>query len=169
MRTQAPHGGDSSRFLSGRPDSPSCCMHAFYTQTRIFRNFLACLVFPKLVFCSVEHGLVGMCVVGAQATTNACSSCLKPPAAPYKHSELLFYATIHISSDFGHVSNSSHSAVAAALLCSWRCTAICEAESDFQKQLLALWCLHLGSLVHPGAPQPAKSQMAPLAWCPIAD
>ena len=44
------------------------------------------------------------------------------PASLYKHSELLFYATIHISSDFGHVSNSSHSAVAAALLCSWRCT-----------------------------------------------
>ena len=92
-----------------------------------------------------------------------------PPASLYKHSELTSYATNHISSDFGHVSNSSHSAVAAALLCSWRCTAICEAESDFQKQLLALWCLHLGSLVHPGAPQPAKSQMAPLAWCPIAD
>ena len=91
------------------------------------------------------------------------------PAAPYKHSELLFCAPNHISSDFGHVSNSSRSAVAAALLCSWRCTAICEAESDFQKQLLALWCLHLGSLVHPGVPQPAKSQMVPLAWCPIAD
>ena len=44
------------------------------------------------------------------------------PASLYKHSELLFYATIHISSDFGHVSNSNHSAVAAALLCSWRCT-----------------------------------------------
>ena len=71
-------GGDSSRFLSGRPDSPSYCMHAFYTQSRIFRNFSACLVFPKLVFCSVEHGLVGVCAVGAQATTNACSSCSKP-------------------------------------------------------------------------------------------
>ena len=47
--------------------------------------------------------------------------------------------------------------------------AICAAESGFQKQLLALWCLHLGSLLHTGVPQPAKSQMAPLAWCPIAD
>ena len=47
--------------------------------------------------------------------------------------------------------------------------AVCEAESGFQKQLLALWCLHLGSLLHTGVPQPAKSQMAPLVWCPIAD
>ena len=47
--------------------------------------------------------------------------------------------------------------------------AICEAESGFQKQWVALWCLHLGSLLHTGVPQPAKSQMAPLAWCQIAD
>ena len=47
--------------------------------------------------------------------------------------------------------------------------AVCEGESGFQKQFLALWCLHLGSLLHTGVPQPAKSQMAPLAWCPIAD
>ena len=73
------HGGDSSRFLSGCPDSPSCCMHAFYTRSRIFRNFLACLVFPKLVFCSAKDRLMGVCAVGAQATTNACSSCSKPP------------------------------------------------------------------------------------------
>ena len=60
-------GGDSSRFLSGSPDSPSCCMHAFYTQSRIFRNFSACLAFPKLVFCSAKDRLMGVCAVGAQA------------------------------------------------------------------------------------------------------
>ena len=46
---------------------------------------------------------------------------LKTSAPLYKHSELLFYATIHIFSDLGRVSNcSSYSAVAAGLLCSWR-------------------------------------------------
>ena len=93
----------------------------------------------------------------------------KPPTSPYKHSELLFCAPNHISSDFGHVSNSSRSAVAAALLCSWRCTGRLRSRTGFQKQFLALWCLHLGSLLHTGVPQPAKSQMAPLTWCPIAD
>ena len=44
------------------------------------------------------------------------------PVSLYKHSALSFYATIHICSNFGHVSNSSRSAVTAALLCSWRCT-----------------------------------------------
>ena len=118
----SPHGGDSSRFLSGCPDSPSCCMHAFYTQSRIFRNFSACPDIPKLAFCPAKGGLVGVCAVGSQAITNACSSCSNLPVSLYKYSELSFYATIHISSDFGHVSNSNHSAVAAALLCSWRCT-----------------------------------------------
>ena len=59
------------------------------------------------------------------------------PASLYKHSELTSYATNHISGDFGHVSNSSHSAVAAALLCSWRCTGRLRSRSGFQKQLLA--------------------------------
>ena len=47
--------------------------------------------------------------------------------------------------------------------------AICEAESGFQKQLLALWCLHLGSLLHTDVAQPPRSQMTPLAWCPTVD
>ena len=152
--------------MSGQPQLLHAC---FYTQSRIFRNFSACLVFPKLVFCSAKDRLMGVCAVGAQATTNACSSCLKPPASLYKHSELLFYATIHISSDFGHVSNSSHSAVAAALLCSWRCTGRLRSRSGFQKQLLALWCLHVGSLLHTDVAQPPRSQMTPLAWCPTVD
>ena len=90
-------GGDSSRFLSGRPGSTTCCMHAFYTQTRIFRNFLACLVFPKLVFCSVEHGLVGVCVVGAQATTNACSSCSKASLHHYINIQSCYFMQKFIS------------------------------------------------------------------------
>ena len=47
--------------------------------------------------------------------------------------------------------------------------AVCEADSGFQKQLLALWCLHVGSLLHTDVAQPPRSQMTPLAWCPIAD
>ena len=47
--------------------------------------------------------------------------------------------------------------------------AVCEAESGFQKQLLALWCLHVGSLLHTDVAQPPRSQMAPLAWCPTVD
>ena len=73
------------------------------------------------------------------------------PAAPYKHLELLFCATTHISSDFGHVSNSSRSAVAAALLCSWRCTGHLRSRIRFSetvaravvlasRQPCASWC-----------------------------
>ena len=49
--------------------------------------------------------------------------------------------------------------------------AICEAETGFQEQLLALWCLHLGSLLHTDVAQPPslRSQMVPLAWCPTVD
>ena len=47
--------------------------------------------------------------------------------------------------------------------------AICKAESGFQKQLLALWCLHLGSILYTDVAQPPRSQMAPLAWCPTVD
>ena len=47
--------------------------------------------------------------------------------------------------------------------------AICKAESGFQKQLLALWCLHVGSLLHTDVAQPPRSQMTPLAWCPTVD
>ena len=47
--------------------------------------------------------------------------------------------------------------------------AICKAESGFQKQLLALWCLHLGSLLYTDVAQPPRSQMVPLAWCPTVD
>ena len=45
--------------------------------------------------------------------------------------------------------------------------AVCEAGSGFQKQLLALWCLHVGSLLHTDLAQPPRSQMTPFAWCPI--
>ena len=61
---RAAHGGDSSRFLSGSPNRPSCYMHAFYTQSRIFRNFSACSAFPKLAFCSAKGGLVGLVLGG---------------------------------------------------------------------------------------------------------
>ena len=47
--------------------------------------------------------------------------------------------------------------------------AVCEAESGFQKQFLALWCLHVGSLLHTDVAQPPRSQMTPLAWCPTVD
>ena len=47
--------------------------------------------------------------------------------------------------------------------------AICKDESGFKKQLLALWCLHLGSLLYTDVAQPPRSQMAPLAWCPTVD
>ena len=63
--------------MSGCPDSPSCCMHAFYTQSRIFRNFSACSAFSKLAFCSAKGGRVGVCAVGARSIANTCSSCLK--------------------------------------------------------------------------------------------
>ena len=59
----------------------------------------------------------------------------KTAASPYEHAELSSYATVqhvgtkdiyiinmYISSEFGHVSNSSAGAVTAALLCSWCCT-----------------------------------------------
>ena len=41
--------------------------------------------------------------------------------------------------------------------------------SGFQKQLLALWCLHVGSFLHIDVAQPPRSQMTPLAWCPTVD
>ena len=56
-----------------------------------------------------------VCAVGAQATANACGSCAKGPCiatAPFKAGFLC--KKNHIPSDFGHVSNSSPCAVAAA-------------------------------------------------------
>ena len=95
----------------------------------------------------------------------------KTTASPCQHAELLSYLTVHVPSNFGHVSNSSAGAVAGTLQCSWRCTAgpFAKPKQVFKKQLLALLCLHLGSLLHSGVPQPPKSQMVPLAWCPTAD
>ena len=74
------HGGGSSSFLSSCLNRPSCCMHAFYTQGQFFRNFSACSAIKKLAFCSAKERLMGVCTVGAQATTNACGSCLKIPS-----------------------------------------------------------------------------------------
>ena len=73
------HGGDSSRFLSGSRVSPSCCVHAFYTQSRIFRNFSACLVFPKLVFCSAKGGLVGLVLGGHNSGSFGLIACAVGP------------------------------------------------------------------------------------------
>ena len=73
------------------------------------------------------------------------------PASLYKHSELFSYAITYISSGFGHVLNSSPSAVAAALLCSWRCTGHLRSRNRFSgtvaravvlasRQPFAYWC-----------------------------
>ena len=96
----------------------------------------ACFLYPKSnfpqLFGMARHQEVG--VLLSQRRASVCVQWVpkRPqmravrvqnlPAAPYKHLELLFCATTHISSNFGHVLNSSCSAVAAALLCSWRCT-----------------------------------------------
>ena len=82
------------------------------------------------------------------------------PASLYKHSELLFYATIHISSDFGRVSNSSRSAVAAALLCSWRCTGHLRSRIGFSETCFVLFCFVLFVLQLSVMPQWASATTA---------
>ena len=42
-----------------------------------------------------------------------------------------------------------------------------EAVTSFE--LLVLWRLHLGSLLHTRVAQSLKSQMAPLVWCPTVE
>ena len=79
------------------------------------------------------------------------------------------YARTHISSDSGMFQTvaPAHSQLRCRTVGAVQ--VIREAEIGFQKQLLTLRCLHVGSPLHTGAAQSPKSQMAPFAWCPTVD
>ena len=77
-----------------------------------------------------------------------------PCKSSYKHLELLFYAKIHLSIDFGHVSDSIRSAVAGALLRGLQCQV--SRKQAFKNLSPALSCWDLDFFLRPGVAKSPK-------------
>ena len=142
------------------------------------------LFYPKSIFPQL-FGVIGLPKVGVLLSQRSAYGCVYS-GCPSEHKcvQFVFKAPLHhhINIQSWHLMQQIISPAILGMFqtvavpqSQLRCCAvgavwaICKAESGFQKQLLALWCLHLGSILYTDVAQPPRSQMAPLAWCPTVD